>query len=1023
MVAVMNRRLIETRIVQIALAIFLIAIVSNTNTEGAEAKKVALTTTLQTPNDKTQREAAEVFLTFLELFASQQEELAVVERRQLDLALQEIFLSRGLGSEQKPLQLGKLATADLLLNAHFQASAKDGTQRVVVRVVEAKDGKIRGITASTVSSIAAEETAREVVRYLQSIVVAPDRETTTIAVGAFESLGQFDRLRPLELGVRDMLTTGLVNLNAFHIVQRSNMAQLVSELELVDAGLAQAPTSSKPTKRGAAYLLTGTLNEDNSDGYKVVVEGKLINVRTQKTIYSFQFRSEPEQLAAELSKAVLLTAGFLHKSQDVEIRPAIGRFETKTLLTNSLTDLYRFQRRSPIDFSMQAFRVPGIAVERRAGKPRVRTYVKSTTLLGKHLLRKSIDRLESILFMNPDDLVAAYALGFCYSIQIDSIGKADRSDVLLRRVATAETTNALRAKALRLLAEASYDHDRGHVDPSSFNRAANQILFAFEHMPPDYRDYRWARMVELLSSLQSRQKNYAATSRLIDIIVEKIDEVETPAVNRKLTLSVEALAFSLCRYGRDLDAEQDKARQLLTEWADSESALRKHAGALGLARIHEAERKHNQAADWYLFAANSYDKTAEKQNRYTRENLLVYAARNLRLAKRPKDGLKALLSFDPSWASTSLNRGYRDIEMGICLSELGDQERAVKLWVLAAEQVPHLVDNSQVVQLINANGGVPQREESEIQVRYLAGPNKNPVRSRYVATDGDRIFCSDLKQQILMFDIASESWTKLHDSVGRVSCMAFAGDHLWVGTTANGLWRCHLVGNEWTQWSKENGLPDPRVLSITANNKSAYVGIGTLASGGLVQITKDDDVRIFDDQAAPRTAATHTIILKDKVITRTLRSMHQLNVADGKWTQLKGPEYLGNPSLYVGQDGTWASRYGRELYRFTGSKETNEQFKGAWFPRGQGKAGYLVNFVEERAGDIWFGGSPWARFRSSGLYRLDKQSGKLTMFGPRDGFKTNVTYTISDGVWAQERLWVTTPDGLAEVTPVKKSGQ
>ena len=128
------------------------------------------------------------------------------------------------------------------------------------------------------------------------------------------------------------------------------------------------------------------------------------------------------------------------------------------------------------------------------------------------------------------------------------------------------------------------------------------------------------------------------------------------------------------------------------------------------------------------------------------------------------------------------------------------------------------------------------------------------------------------------------------------------------------------------------------------------------------------------------------------------------------------------PSIHQGESTIWASRYGAELYEFDKSGEINDDYKQTWFPRGQGKAGYLVKFLIERDGQIWFGGSPWARFKSSGLYRLDKLTGNFAIYGPRDGFKTSLTYEIYDGVWAANRLWLATSGGLAEITPRESDG-
>ncbi len=93
-----------------------------------------------------------------------------------------------------------------------------------------------------------------------------------------------------------------------------------------------------------------------------------------------------------------------------------------------------------------------------------------------------------------------------------------------------------------------------------------------------------------------------------------------------------------------------------------------------------------------------------------------------------------------------------------------------------------------------------------------------------------------------------------------------------------------------------------------------------------------------------------------------------------------------------------------------------ERFQAAWF-NGVGQAGYGVHFVVEHAGQVWFGGSPWERFRSTGFYRIDPKTGEFRMYNSRDGFRSSATYETWDGVAIDDDLWLATSAGLARVTP------
>jgi len=77
-----------------------------------------------------------------------------------------------------------------------------------------------------------------------------------------------------------------------------------------------------------------------------------------------------------------------------------------------------------VDFSYRRFELPGRI---RASGP---LNVRADTPLGLALLKKSIDRLESTLFIQPDRGDAAFALGFCYSFHYEGIWNPDRADEL-----------------------------------------------------------------------------------------------------------------------------------------------------------------------------------------------------------------------------------------------------------------------------------------------------------------------------------------------------------------------------------------------------------------------------------------------------------------------------------------------------------------------------------------------------------------------------------------------------------------
>jgi streptogramin lyase len=151
------------------------------------------------------------------------------------------------------------------------------------------------------------------------------------------------------------------------------------------------------------------------------------------------------------------------------------------------------------------------------------------------------------------------------------------------------------------------------------------------------------------------------------------------------------------------------------------------------------------------------------------------------------------------------------------------------------------------------------------------------------------------------------------------------------------------------------------------------------------------------------------------LIVTTQTSLHEWNSETKQWNENKTPE-LRFIRVFAGQEHAWSSRYRHELMPYAAAEQDAELFRAAWF-NGHGQAGYEVHFVVEHAGLVWFGGSPWERFRSTRFYRIDPKTGEFRMYNLRDGFRSSVTYEAYDGVAIGDSMWVATSAGLARVTP------
>lgn len=225
-----------------------------------------------------------------------------------------------------------------------------------------------------------------------------------------------------------------------------------------------------------------------------------------------------------------------------------------------------------------------------------------------------------------------------------------------------------------------------------------------------------------------------------------------------------------------------------------------------------------------------------------------------------------------------------------------------------------------------------------------------------------------------------------------------------------------IAGNDWRQWSTSNGLPDDRVTAIMATEAGVFVGLGTPSAGGIAIIDYSGNVTVMDGENAPTSAPSSLAIQDGRLLATTPVRAYAFRLKTNTWIS---PDEKLTPTamnIFPGKSHAWASDNGREIFPYGADKETAERFRAAWF-HDYGKAGYSVRFVTEHKDQIWFGGSPWARFRSVGFYRIDPATGEFHMYGLRDGFRMSDVYTTHAGVAIGDDLWLATSAGLAKVTP------
>ncbi len=1086
---------------------------------------IALTVTRPAAANEADHKLTDSLVALLELQVLEDDSLSVVERRQIDLALQELALSRS-RSAAESLQLGKLATADLLVMLELRPpdrKNKNENPSAVLRVVEAKTAAIRGINvASDVDATSLEDIAEQFARYVVTVIREPQTPMITVAVAPFESVGRFDRLRPLELGIRDLVTARLLKHigvdgrrskvdgkvkpstidpqpSTFQVLQRSNLEHLLRELDLIQSGIADIDHLPRTLpNREAAFLIKGEIDERQVDGkFTIVVRGELRHAASAKVRASFEFQCPPTELEKQLAARVDELAKPLGNFDPSHISADTGPHghEYHSLRSLALRDLHRFRRISPTDHGHRTF-----ALTVKASQGNTPRLVKPDTSLGQALLKKSIDRLESSLFLHPEDAETAYALGFCFSIHQPGIYQPNRADELFRKVASMQPQSELAALALVFLSELAFDDQEGRFDPlpsshtrqsvgshvlanvatarSARDTAAERLWFAFERMPAEFRDSRWPRMLELFAPLQrSPEQNAALLEKLVPLTEQADDKHRHP-----LASEVKSLAVRLATQSLKLPNLKAIAIETFQRWAKSSDPQLTVVGRQGLAELGVVAKDHLAAAEQYEEAAATMSELTSFKDRHTRGVLLVRAATNYRRAKQPERALKLLQSYQPPpSAGTASNLfGMHGYEIGACYEALGDPQSALAAYLRAVEECRGISANSDLTERVIALGGVPLRDDRDVDVKYITREDQRPLRTTALATDGRRLFLGGVvfpqpradatNNQpffggvgVAAFDPDSETWESLNTDLP-VTALKLRGRELWIGTHDRGVWRYNLDSRQWRSFGKNEGLPDLHVESIAFESDrrlaapgrkqtgepggvsprtiddsrspganatrlakdtrdvgaDVFIGVGSAAAGGLVRIDEHGTVHLFDGPDAPTAAPTHLMVTDKELLARTLMTVHRWSWETQTWTKLvnRTRGALGIAwRLFAGKSGIWASCYGRELTRWEADDETNSVFKPSWYFVPGTKAGYLVNFVAERGDEVWFGGGQWEHFNSSGLYRINPKTGVFHKFGPADGFKTVHAHSIFDGLWLGDRLWLATSNGLCVVTP------
>jgi hypothetical protein len=981
---------------------------------------VALTATTHAEATSNQRELADTLLAFLELEISQQDDLGVVERRQIQPALHELALSEGLGADSKArLQLGKIAAADLIVFTRLLKAEQDQSSRVLVRITEPLTGVTRGATLTTIDEFNVDETARHITRYLLGVVRNPQQAGVTISVAPFESKARFGTIRPLELIIRDVLTAQLRQAGDFQVLQRTDLGMLIDELNFVRSGLVdrgQLPETLP--SRHSLYHLTGTIDERyDNELLTIVCDAQLRKVSTNDVALEIKFESTQKGLGRALRMQAARIGMFMDGKPSVpgSESPPGGLDESDELFVLAMQDVQRLIRRRTYDYGYLPFRLPG----GRQIPTRSLPYVEADSPTGDHLLQKSIDRLESVLYLHPEQRDVAYVLAHCYCFHRPGIWQPERAEQLLRNIFSPDDDSPLSVAALVLLAEMYVNHEGlGKIAPEHVRLVIDRMRFGIAQMPPTRGTRNVTDWVRMLTRIHREQNDYAGLWESIQSAARVAEQPDCPD-RYPLCSSIVSAALDVYQKSKD-EIIHTQVREMMKRWSEHDVAVLRHQGNRLLGTM-AGDVDPSAAARYYVQAAEAVPLATVGH-----VHSLNTAAHYLLKANKPAEALDLLLKNEPQISPLEFTYGLYGLRLGQCYEALGQPSRALAVYLRSAESGSDITGSTDILARIERLGGVPQRENPDIAVRYINGPDEKPLLTRALASDGETLFCGALglpwKQNVgvMAMDLQTRHVRPLDGMPHPVTCLACEAGLLWVGTSDEGLWRYDIKERQWAQWSTEDGLPTNTVVTLATQGVSVFASVGTvtsarkIVSGGVVRIGEDGQIEVLQGGEPPPVAPNSMVVTEDALTVAAYTRAYVWDFSKSCW---KKPNVSKVLEVFRGESGIWASMSRKEVFQFHADDAHNGRYQAAWYPSNYPRSTYWPKFMIEHDGQLWFGGMPWREFQSSGFYRFDLKTNQLHMYGPRDGFRTRQhdRFTCYAGVFADGRIWVGTSLGLVEV--------
>lgn len=998
------------------------------------------------------KKLAEALPPLLMLSLGDQENLQVVERAELAAITDE--LGRGLENQgkQQP-KVGQLDEADLLVGVLLSRAEEDQSLYALVRITEGPTAVVRTIRAVPISEEEIEDTASEISEMVVAVVAGKAGSQPTIAVLPFDSIEQFGRLIPLERGIRDLFVSEFQRRNRVRVVQRSSMAQLLTELDLVRSGLTRRGSGLEgaPTRQ-SAFVIRGTIDEEiNGKDSMVLIKGELVDTASTKPVYKFDKACQRSKMLIAIAELVDQIEEFtlgdvrhegLKLSKVIDTKAAADR-----LFQRAYADVGRFQRYLPHDGGISPFRIPRVRISYWGE-------VSPDVATGRSALLKAIDRLESALFIDPNRPEATFALAYCLSFHVEGAWNPDRCEELLDRLLAESKDERFQKLAYRLKADLYFPHEGklyGHDQLNQANQERILIgydkrLAIFKATPESLRSLEWVLLLRMLEQVAEWKHEPKLWRILLQAVVTELNSKSFDSrpgnIQKALRWHATSITYKICckagfsphmiarmpleqRRGmqRSLLITQPKelrneALALLRQWSNSSDkefalAALERLQLLKEISLEEYIRKVAQASSNKLGGSEKVYKIAKIAMQHLRKD-------------QPQEGLELLLSQQPPEDVFTQGYRYYGRALGNCYEALGQKDEALATYLHYMETSDNLYYHGPSLAVrIRELGGPPLNKDRDFDLQYLDDNDSMPMPYHRIATDGENLYLANgmrWNSKLRVRESLPIRSVRLSDRVVRdlggpkegALCVMVNKGYLWAGTRSEGLWRRNLSSGDWQHWGMEHGLPTNSVIAVFVNGDRVIATVAKLVGENqlpeskgpvLVEIPLGEPAKFTVlRKRSPRPKPAQSVnIRRNKLIANGFNNRdYTLDLINGDWTDAPSES----------ESDIAANR----IVQTSPIKDENPRSGGVWTTPYTSTP--YVRFFAEQNHQLWLGFSePLHGFAESGWYRIDLSNRTLHRYGLRDGFRYDERNAIYDSVAVGGSFWLATPNGLVEVHP------